>query len=136
MPLKNVFLARTRCQLSVAALCLYPAGQHSLYISLPASKGHTGCVRHGCTCARLSYQNYTVATEVHNLLLQTLSIKPHSLLLSLSLCDCIAVAGRCLLAFSFLVRSLPAGSATWLPPTCPGSALCAALAFSGSMINA
>lgn len=124
------------CQLSIAALCPYPAGQHSPYISLSASKGHTGCVRRGCTCVRFSYQNYIVATEVHNLLLQTLSIKPHSLLLSLSLCDCTAVAGRCLLAFSFLVRSLPAGSATWLPPTCPGSALCAALAFSGLMINA
>lgn len=90
------------------------------------------------TCLRLSCQNYTLATEVHSLLLQTPSIKSHSLLLSLPSgpCVCTAGAGRCLLALSFLVRSRPAGSATWLSPICPGSALCTALAFSGLMINA
>lgn len=127
--IKNVFLARTRCQLSVTALPPYQ----------PVScKGHTGCVRRGFICLRLSYQSYTVVTDTHNLLLQTLSIKSHSLVLSFPSgpCVCTAVAGRCLLALSFLARSLPAGSATWLPPTCPGFALRTALAFSGLMINA
>lgn len=86
-------------------------------ISLPASKGHTGCVGSGFICLRLSYQNYTAATGLRPAVGNTLKQTPLPAAAPSLWATCLHSScwQGCLLALPIPVQ-VPPGS-----PRCPAS---------------
>lgn len=104
-------------------------------ISLPASKGHAGCVGSGFICLRLTYQNYTVANEVQQPAVTNTFKQAPLPAATPSLWTHSSSGQGCLLAWPIPAQVPPSSPTTRLPPVCPGSAPHAALAFDGLMIH-